>query len=138
MADRSTWSRRGARPSTDATWPPARGARAQGQQPAPPVDADAALDRFVTPTTPRIIYNALPLDSRGGGVSTYIRELLGAMVAVTDVPLTAAVRPSGRTELPEGVVPLVLRASAGVMRAFTGARGFGPCELVHGLDVDLP
>ncbi len=25
-----------------------------------------------------------------------------------------------------------------MMRALVGARGFGPCELVHGLDVDLP
>ncbi len=85
-----------------------------------------------------IVYNALPLDSRGGGVSTYIRELLVAMAGVSTVPLTAAVRPSGRGELPDGVTPLVKRESDGVGRALTGAVGFGPFPLVHGLDVDLP
>ncbi len=85
-----------------------------------------------------IVYNALPLDARGGGVSTYIGELLGAMTSVVDGPLAAAVRPSGLAELPPGVTPLVKRESSGVARALTGARGFGPCQLVHGLDVDLP
>ena len=85
-----------------------------------------------------IVYNALPLDARGGGVSTYIRELLGAMTSVVDGPLAAAVRPSGLAELPPGVTPLVKRESSGVARALTGAMGFGPCQLVHGLDVDLP
>jgi glycosyltransferase involved in cell wall biosynthesis len=85
-----------------------------------------------------VVYNALPLDARGGGVSTYIRELLRAMTAVVDMPLAAAVRPSGLAELPPGVTPLVKRESSGVARALTGAVGFGPCQLVHGLDVDLP
>ena len=57
---------------------------------------------------PRITFNALPLDPRGGGVSTYIRELLAALVPVVDADLVAAVRPSGRPELPDGVAPLVL------------------------------
>jgi glycosyltransferase involved in cell wall biosynthesis len=92
----------------------------------------------VTPPTRRVVYNALPLDARGGGVSTYIRELLGAMTGVTGLELAAAVRPAGRSELPPGVVPLLQRESDGVGRALTGAIGFGPCALVHGLDVDLP
>ena len=87
---------------------------------------------------PRIVYNALPLDARGGGVSTYIRELLAALVPVADAELVAAVRPAGRDELPAGVVPLVLAESHGVRRVVAGARGFGPADLVHGLDVDLP
>ncbi len=85
-----------------------------------------------------IVYNALPLDARGGGVSTYIRELLGAMVDAVDVPLAAAVRPAGLACLSEGVTPLLKRESGGIGRAVTGALGFGRYELVHGLDVDLP
>jgi len=87
---------------------------------------------------PRIVFNALPLDPRGGGVSTYIRELLAALVPVVDAELVAAVRPVGRDELPAGVAPLVLAESHGIRRAVAGARGFGPADLVHGLDVDLP
>ena len=92
----------------------------------------------MTPPTPGVVYNALPLDARGGGVSTYIRELLTAMTGVTGVPLAAAVRPSGLAELPPGVTPLTRRETDGVGRALAGAVGFGRYELVHGLDVDLP
>jgi glycosyltransferase involved in cell wall biosynthesis len=87
---------------------------------------------------PRIVFNALPLDPRGGGVSTYIREVLAALTPIVDADLVAAVRPDGRAELPAGVTPLVLAESHGVRRALAGARGFGPADLVHGLDVDLP
>jgi len=87
---------------------------------------------------PRIVVNALPLDPRGGGVSTYIRNLLAGLVPVLDAELVAVVRPSGRVELPEGVTPLERPESKGVRRAIDGARSFGPCDLVHGLDVDLP
>ena len=89
-------------------------------------------------TRPRITFNALPLDSRGGGVSTYIRELLTALAPVADADLAAAVRPDGRAELPTGVTALTVPESHGVRRVVAGARGFGPCDLVHGLDVDLP
>jgi glycosyltransferase involved in cell wall biosynthesis len=89
-------------------------------------------------TRPRIVVNALPLDSLGGGVTTYIRNLLAALVPVVDADLVAAVRPSGLAELPKGVTPLERPESHGVRRAVEGARGFGPCDLVHGLDVDLP
>jgi glycosyltransferase involved in cell wall biosynthesis len=92
----------------------------------------------VSPARPRVLYNALPLDARGGGVSTYIRELLGALVHEIDADLVAAVRPDGRLELPAGVTPLVTRESRGVARATTGALGFGAADLFHGLDVDLP
>jgi len=87
---------------------------------------------------PRITFNALPLDSRGGGVSTYIRELLAALAPLADADLVAAVRPDGRGELPAGVTALLVPESQGVRRVVAGARGFGPCDLVHGLDVDLP
>ncbi len=86
----------------------------------------------------RVVFNALPLDRRGGGVSTYIRELLGSLVGVVDADLVAAVRPSGLDELPDGVTPLVAGESRGLRRALAGALGFGPADLTHGLDVDLP
>ena len=87
---------------------------------------------------PRLVYNALPLEPRGGGVSTYIREVLTAMVPVVGADLIAAVRPEGAGELPAGVTPMLLAESHGVRRAIAGARGFGPADLTHGLDVDLP
>ncbi len=92
----------------------------------------------MSPTRPRIVYNALPLDARGGGVSTYVRQLLAALDREIDADLVAAVRPGGRSELPPGVTPLVTRESRGAARAITGALGFGPADLFHGLDVDLP
>jgi glycosyltransferase involved in cell wall biosynthesis len=87
---------------------------------------------------PRIVFNALPLDPRGGGVSTYIRELLVALAPMVDADMVAAVRPTGLSELPAGVMPVERPESHGARRAVEGARGFGPCDLIHGLDVDLP
>ncbi|HEX3980981.1 MAG TPA: glycosyltransferase family 1 protein [Acidimicrobiales bacterium] len=97
-------------------------------------DAEAS----VTPSPPRILYNALPLDVRGGGVSTYIRELLAAMTTEIEAELVAAVVPAGRPELPRGVEPVLKRESRGIGRALAGAYGFGHADLFHGLDVDLP
>ncbi len=76
-----------------------------------PVDRHA--DSTVTGHSPRIAYNALPLDPRGGGVSTYIRELLAAMVAEVDADLVAAVRPGGASELPDRIHPLIKGDSGG-------------------------
>jgi glycosyltransferase involved in cell wall biosynthesis len=84
------------------------------------------------------VYNALPLDPRGGGVSTYIRELLAAMVGEVDAQLVAAVQCAGIAELPPGISPLVNVDTGGVRRALIGAIGFGNADLTHGLDVDLP
>ncbi len=87
---------------------------------------------------PRIVFNALPLSGNGGGVSTYIGELLAALAPVLEARLVAAVRPEGVGRLPDRVVPLVKGESAGLRRAAAGALGFGPADLTHGLDVDLP
>ena len=92
----------------------------------------------VTSRSPRIMFNALPLDARGGGVSTYIRELLAGLSGSVDARLFAAVHPAGLAELPPGTTPLVKRESGGVSRALSGAVGFGSADLFHGLDVDLP
>jgi glycosyltransferase involved in cell wall biosynthesis len=86
----------------------------------------------------RIVYNALPLDPRGGGVSTYIRELLGCMPDAVDAELIAAVRPTGVVELDARITPRLTADSSGVKRALISARGFGSADLTHGLDVDLP
>ena len=40
----------------------------------------------------RVVYNALPLAPSGGGVSTYIRELLAAMPGAVDASLVAEER----------------------------------------------
>ncbi len=87
---------------------------------------------------PRIAFNALPLDPDGGGVSTYIRELLAALVNEVDADLTAAIRSRAVAELPDGVDPLIRSDTSGIRRAVAGAVGFGKADLTHGLDVDLP
>lgn len=87
---------------------------------------------------PRIVFNALPLSGHGGGVSTYIRELVGSLEASLEADLVAAVHPSGLPELPPGVTPMLKGESHGVRRAVVSALGFGPADLTHALDVDLP
>ncbi len=87
---------------------------------------------------PRVVYNALPLAEAGGGVSTYIRELLPAMAATVDASMGAAVGTAAAGLLPPGVEALVQAESSGWRRALRGLAGFGPADLVHGLDVDLP
>ncbi len=87
---------------------------------------------------PRVVYNALPLAVSGGGVSTYIRELLAAMDGAVDASLAAAVHRAAAAELPPGIEPLLRRESHGACRAVAGLLGFGPADIVHGLDVDLP
>lgn len=92
----------------------------------------------MTTSSPQLLFNALPLDGRGGGVSTYIRELLDTLGHTVEARLSAAVHPAGLSELPAGVTPVLVAESKGMARAFTGARGFGDADLFHGLDVDLP
>jgi glycosyltransferase involved in cell wall biosynthesis len=92
----------------------------------------------VTSGPPRLVFNALPLDPNGGGVSTYIRELLAGLATSLAAELSAAVHPAGLAELAPGVTPILTPEASGLRRAFAGASGFGPADLLHGLDVDLP
>jgi glycosyltransferase involved in cell wall biosynthesis len=86
----------------------------------------------------RIALNALALRPGGGGVQTYIRELLRVLPGVVDVELVAAVQADAVDELPPTVKVRVHPVAAGARRALAGLRGLGPSNLVHGLDVDLP
>jgi glycosyltransferase involved in cell wall biosynthesis len=87
---------------------------------------------------PRVVFNALPLAGAGGGVSTYIRELLTALPGVATADFAAAVHPGAVGLLPDAVSPIARPESRGVRRALRGLAGFGPADLVHGLDVDIP
>lgn len=86
----------------------------------------------------RVVVNALSLRPGGGGVQTYIRELLPPLAAALDADVVAAVQRDARGELPPGVEALVRPTADGVARALHGLRSLGPAEVVHGLDVDVP
>lgn len=86
----------------------------------------------------RIALNALALRPGGGGVQTYIRELLRELPGIVDAEVVAAVQADAVDELPPTVRARVHPVSAGARRALAGLRGLGPSSLVHGLDVDLP
>jgi glycosyltransferase involved in cell wall biosynthesis len=91
--------------------------------------------------TQLLVLNALPLAPGAGGVSTYIREMLAALPAAWPQrrPLiAAAVQRSAAGQVPGGIEALVFPDEAGWRRALRSARGFGPADLVHGLDADLP
>ncbi len=87
---------------------------------------------------PRIMFNALALRPEGSGVQTYERELLQALVCVVRADLRAVVQADAAVELPPGVHPVVRPTSSGARRALAGLRSQGPCDVFHGLDVDLP
>lgn len=89
-------------------------------------------------TPQRIGLIALALVPDGSGVQTYIRELLRALVPRVDAELVVAVQVDARDELPPGLTPLLRPSSTGLRRTLSGLRSIGRCELVHGLDVDLP
>ncbi len=92
-----------------------------------------------TPHMPTIGYNALALRPHGSGVQTYIRELLGALAACqNEVRLVATVQADAVATLPAGITARPRSPSNGLRRALAGLRAVGPCDVVHGLDVDLP
>lgn len=86
----------------------------------------------------RVGLNALALRPGGGGVQTYIRELLPPLAREVDADLVAAVQGDVRAELPAGVQGLVRPTADGVVRALHGLRSLDPADVVHGLDVDVP
>ncbi|MBW3555307.1 MAG: glycosyltransferase family 4 protein [Actinobacteria bacterium] len=86
----------------------------------------------------RVALNALSLRPGGGGVQTYIRELLPPLAEAVDADVVAAVQKDVRHELPDGVGALVRPTADGVVRALHGLRSLGPADVVHGLDVDVP
>ncbi|MCP5025042.1 MAG: glycosyltransferase family 4 protein [Actinomycetia bacterium] len=83
-------------------------------------------------------YNALALRPGGSGVQTYIRELLRALEGRTGAQLTAHVQADAVGDLPTGVVARVFKPSSGIRRALAGHRSISNCDLVHGLDADIP
>jgi glycosyltransferase involved in cell wall biosynthesis len=84
-----------------------------------------------------VTFGALALRPDGGGVSTYIRNLLQAF-GDAQAPMTAIVQRDAVGELPTRVRPATQRPSSGVMRALAGLRPPAVYDLFHGLDVDLP
>jgi glycosyltransferase involved in cell wall biosynthesis len=86
----------------------------------------------------RIALNALPLQPGGGGVQTYIRELLRHLAGTVDAELVAAVQAGAVGELPPAIRALERSPSSGLRRTVQGLRSLGRCDVVHGLDVDLP
>jgi glycosyltransferase involved in cell wall biosynthesis len=94
---------------------------------------------MTTGPPPRIIFNALALHPRGSGVQTYEREFLRAVVPFAPAAdLQALVQEVALGELPPGVRPIVRQNTSGMRRAISGLRSPGPCDLFHGLDIDLP
>jgi glycosyltransferase involved in cell wall biosynthesis len=90
-------------------------------------------------SNPRIVYGALALRPGGSGVQTYIRELLNEIPALLPTAdLAAVVQRDAMGELPGDVQPLPRRVADGAVRAVLGALPVGDCDVVHGLDVDLP
>lgn len=90
------------------------------------------------PEYPRIVFNALALRPGGSGVQTYEREILDALCRVVKADLRAVVQADATGELPTAVTPIVRPTSSGIRRAVSGLRAPGPCDLLHGLDVDVP
>jgi glycosyltransferase involved in cell wall biosynthesis len=87
---------------------------------------------------PRIGLTALALRPGGGGVQTYMRELIAALPDVSDVEFVVSVQADAAGELPATVEPRVMPVAAGVRRAALALRTPPDVVLVHGLDVALP
>jgi glycosyltransferase involved in cell wall biosynthesis len=85
-----------------------------------------------------VALNCLALRPGGGGVQTYIRELLRHLPGILPVEFVATIQSDAVGDLPPSVCAAPVRPSRGLRRALEGLRSVGPCDLVHGLDVDLP
>ncbi|WP_415976633.1 glycosyltransferase family 4 protein [Rhodococcus sp. 077-4] len=87
----------------------------------------------------RIVFGALALRPGGSGVQTYIRELLNELPhCLPEADLAAAVQRDAVSELPHSVRAIERPVTSGAARALLGALPVGACDVVHGLDVDLP
>ncbi|MGH9048259.1 MAG: glycosyltransferase family 4 protein [Acidimicrobiia bacterium] len=86
----------------------------------------------------RVALSALALQPGGGGVSTYIRELLRALPAAIDAEIVAAVQQDVVDTLPPDVTGRPFPVASGIRRAVAAFRPLGPVDLVHGLDATLP
>ena len=86
----------------------------------------------------RIALTALALRPGGGGVQTYIRELIGALPGVSDAEFVVSVQADAVAELPPTVDARVMPVVAGVRRAALALRSPPDVVSVHGLDVALP
>ncbi len=85
-----------------------------------------------------VAFNALPCDASSAGVSTYIRELLGALRSLLPGPMVAAVATGSEADLPFGVEAVPRSRARGALRALQGLRDLARASVFHGLDVDLP
>jgi glycosyltransferase involved in cell wall biosynthesis len=86
----------------------------------------------------RVGLNAVALRPGGAGVSTYIRELLGAFARTVDVRLVARIQRDAMTEVPSSIAMAQFPPTNGARRVLTAHVPFARVDLVHGLDVDLP
>lgn len=87
----------------------------------------------------RIVFGALALRPGGSGVQTYIRELLNELPhCLPGAELAAVVQRDAVGELPSSVRAIERPVTSGAARAVLGALPVEQCDVVHGLDVDLP
>lgn len=86
--------------------------------------------------------DALSLRVGGSGVQTYARELLRALPATWPAArFSATIERSLAAGLPEGVAadPVALPVDNGLVRKAVATTRSGPaCDVLHGLDTDLP
>lgn len=71
-------------------------------------------------------------------MQTYARELLRELPGVLDATYLALVARDAVDELPPEVIPMPRPSADGARRSLAALRSFGPADLVHGLDVELP
>lgn len=88
---------------------------------------------------PGVGINALALTVDGGGVQTYIRELLAGLARLGAGPaLRVRVQGEVAAQLPPQATVERRPGSVGARRLLQGLAPFGGAAMVHGLDVDLP
>lgn len=71
-------------------------------------------------------------------MQTYARELLRELPGALDATFLAVVARDAVDELPPDVMAMPRVGGDGPRRSLAALRSFGPADLVHGLDVELP